>query len=54
MMAANTALLLVLACGLSAALSTNPPEETTASTMDAVLEHVVIYEPFPPAPEYKR
>ena len=54
MMAANTALLLVLSCGLNAALSTDPPEETTALTLDAVLEHQVIYESFPPAPKYKR
>ena len=54
MMAVNTALLLVFACGLSAALSTDPPEEMTALTLDAVLEHQVIYETFPPAPEYKR
>ena len=50
MMAVNTALLLVFACGLSAALSTEPHEEITA----LVLEHQVIYETFPAAPEYKR
>ena len=49
-------LLFVFICGTCAAepLSTMTPEEMTALTVDGVLEHVVIYEPLPPAPEYQR
>ena len=35
-------------------LSTMTPDEMTALTVEGVLEHVVIYEPLPLAPEYKR
>eukprot|EP00092_Neocalanus_flemingeri_P006838 GFUD01007383.1.p1 GENE.GFUD01007383.1~~GFUD01007383.1.p1 ORF type:complete len:948 (+),score=147.14 GFUD01007383.1:408-3251(+) len=55
MMHFDRRLVFVFVCGLCAAepISTMTPDEATALTVEGVLEHVVIYEPLPPAPEYK-
>ena len=53
---AHRTLFLVIACGLTAAepLSSKSPEEMTVLPVEAVLEHQVVYQTLPPAPQYKR